>query len=154
MHPLRKQRLIFVLFIVLFASVAAGLVTFALRDNISLFYAPSKIVGADIPTDRLIRAGGCVVPGSLARTPNSFHKRFTITDGIANLVVDTEETLPDLFAEGEDVVLTGKMDQSGHFVATQVLAKHDENYTPPEVADTVQSNGNYEKICEGLDYDS
>ncbi|GAB1266248.1 cytochrome c maturation protein CcmE [Aurantivibrio infirmus] len=154
MHPVRKQRLIFVLFIVLFAGSAAGLVTYALRDNISLFYAPSKIVGAEIPTDRIIRAGGCVVPGSLVRTPNSFHKRFTITDGIANLIVDTEETLPDLFAEGEDVVLTGKMNDSGHLVATEVLAKHDENYTPPEIADTVQSEGKYQKVCEGLDYGS
>lgn len=154
MHPVRKQRLIFVLFLVFFAGTAAALLGYALRENISLFYPPSKIVAGDAPIDKTIQAGGCVVPGSLQREVNSLTKHFVITDGIANLNVTTEETLPDLFAEGEDTVLTGKLNDSGVFIATQVLAKHDENYVPPQIQDSVQNTGDHAKICEGLNYGS
>src|SRR5690606_29828923 len=97
MHPVRKQRLIFVLFLVFFASAAAALFGFALRENIVLFYPPSRIVAGDAPVDRQIRAGGCVLPGSLERVPNSLTKNFIITDGAAELKVTTDVILPDLF---------------------------------------------------------
>lgn len=154
MHPVRKQRLIFVLFLVFFASAAAALFGFALRENIDLFYPPSRIVAGDAPVDRQIRAGGCVLPGSLERVPNSLTKNFIITDGAAELKVTTDVILPDLFGEGESAVLAGKLTSEGIFVATQVLAKHDETYMPPEVADTLQTGSEHAKTCKGLSYDS
>lgn len=155
MHPVRKQRLIFVLFLVFFVSLAAGLFGFALRENIDLFYPPSKIVAGEAPVDKQIRVGGCVVPGSLERVENSLTKNFVITDGMATLDVSTEQILPDLFAEGEAAVLTGRLNGDGVFFATQVLAKHDETYMPPEVADSMQTDTTeHTATCTGLDYDS
>lgn len=151
MHPVRKQRLIFVLFLVFFASAAAALFGFALRENIDLFYPPSKIVAGEAPVGKQIRAGGCVLPGSIKRVENSMTKNFVVTDGAANLAVTTDVILPDLFGEGESAVLTGKLDEEGVFVATQVLAKHDETYMPPEVADNLNS-ADHVKTCEGLNY--
>lgn len=154
MHPVRKQRLIFVLFLVFFASSAAALFGFALRENIDLFYPPSRIVSGEAPIDKQIRAGGCVVPGSVKKVENSLTKNFEITDGMAQLRVTTEQILPDLFAEGEAAVLTGSLNSDGVFVATQVLAKHDETYTPVEVAETVQTGSEHMKTCKGLNYGS
>lgn len=152
MHPARKQRLNFVLFIVIFSSIAIGLLAYSLRGNINLFYPPSKIVNGEAPIDKQMRAGGCVVPGSIYRYENSLKKSFKVTDGIAELQVETEEVLPDLFGEGESAVLTGKLTQDGIFVATEVFAKHDENYMPPEVADSMQTGEDHAKTCEGLEY--
>ncbi|MGQ9425337.1 cytochrome c maturation protein CcmE [Gilvimarinus sp. F26214L] len=154
MHPVRKQRLIFVLFLVFFAGAAAALFGFALRENIDLFYPPSAIVAGQAPVDKQIRAGGCVLPGSIQRQENSMTKTFVVTDGAANLSVTTDVILPDLFGEGESAVLTGKLNGEGVFVATQVLAKHDETYMPPEVADNLQNPQDHAKTCEGLDYGS
>lgn len=154
MHPVRKQRLIFVAFLVFFAGAAAALFGFALRENIDLFYPPARIVAGDAPVDRQIRVGGCVLPGSLERVPNSMTKNFRITDGAAELPVTTDVVLPDLFAEGESAVLAGKLNSEGLFTATQVLAKHDETYMPPEVADTLQAGAEHTKTCKGLSYGS
>jgi len=155
MHPKRKQRLILVVFIVVLSSTAVGLTIYSLRENLNLFYPPSSIVRGDAPAHKTIRAGGCVVPGSVVRSPDSLEVAFSVTDGMAELLVTYDLILPDLFSEGEAVVLTGQLDSSGVFVATKVLAKHDENYTPPEVADTVQTDGaEHAKTCKGLDYDS
>lgn len=154
MHPVRKQRLIFVLFLLGFTGSAAALFGFALRDNLDLFYPPSKIVNGEAPIDKQIRAGGCVVPGSVKKVENSLTKNFVVTDGMAELKVTTEQILPDLFAEGEATVLTGRLNSEGVFVASQVLAKHDETYTPAEVADTVQTGSEHMKTCKGLNYDS
>ena len=150
MHPVRKQRLIIVLFIVLFSSIAVLLVTYALRENINLFYPPSKIVAGDAPIDKRIRAGGCVVPNSVIRSGKSLALEFVITDGRENLLVNYEGILPDLFTEGEAVVVHGKVTQNGRFMATEVLAKHDENYMPPEVAEAMQDSGKYAKTCDLL----
>lgn len=152
MHPVRKQRLIFVLFLVFFAGAAAALFGFALRGNIDLFYPPAKIVAGEAPVDKQIRAGGCVLPGSIQRVENSTTKNFMVTDGVANLAVTTDVILPDLFAEGESAVLTGRLNGDGVFVATQVLAKHDETYMPPEVADNLKNAEDHVKTCKGLNY--
>ncbi len=152
MHPIRKQRLILVLFIVFFSSLAAGLMGYALRENINLFYPPSDIVAGQAPVDKQIRAGGCVLPGSVDRAEDSLIVSFLVTDGAAELEVQYNGILPDLFAEGEAVVVNGRLDGDGVFQASQVLAKHDENYTPPEVADTMKNKGEYDEACEGIDY--
>jgi cytochrome c-type biogenesis protein CcmE len=154
MHPVRKQRLIMVVFIVVFASVAIGLMTYALRENINLFYPPSKIVAGEAPLETRIRAGGCVLPGSVNRSDEGLDVSFLITDGGADLMVNYSGILPDLFAEGEAVVVNGMLMGDGVFMATEVLAKHDETYTPPEVAESVQDVTQHANTCEGMSYDS
>ncbi len=134
MHPLRKQRLMLVSLLVLLSSAAIGLVTFALRDNINLFYPPADVVAGKAPTDRSIRLGGMVVDGSIERSETDLDTTFWVTDYEASVAVRYSGILPDLFAEGEGVVAEGTLNESGMLVATQVLAKHDENYMPPEVA--------------------
>ena len=138
MHPIRRQRLFMVIFIVVIASIAVGLLSFALRENINLFYPPSDIVSGEAPKAVRIRAGGMVVDGSVIRADDSLFTRFQITDGEAQVEVHYTGILPDLFAEGEAAVVTGELDGKGVFLASEVLAKHDENYTPPEVAEAMQ----------------
>ncbi|MDX2464948.1 MAG: cytochrome c maturation protein CcmE [Porticoccus sp.] len=139
MHPVRRQRLFMVVFIVVMASVAVGLLSFALRENINLFYPPSDIVSGEAPVGVNIRAGGMVVKDSVIRAEDSLFTRFQITDGEAQVEVNYTGILPDLFAAGEAAVVTGELNQNGVFMATEVLAKHDENYTPPEVADAMEA---------------
>lgn len=138
MHPLRRQRLIIVLLIVAAAGSAAALLGYALRENINLFYPPSDIAAGKAPIGRDIRAGGMVLEGSIKRSPDSLEVRFVVTDYQANVPVTYTGILPDLFSEGEGVVVSGQLDASGLFRASQVLAKHDENYMPPEVSEALK----------------
>ena len=138
MHPVRKQRLILVALVVVLSSAAIGLVAFALRDNINLFYPPTDVVAGKAPVDRNIRLGGMVVEGSVERSEETLDTVFWVTDYEASVPVKYSGILPDLFAEGEGVVAEGRLDETGALVATQVLAKHDENYMPPEVAAALQ----------------
>lgn len=157
MHPVRKQRLIIVLLIVIGSSLGVALVFVSLKDNLNLFYPTSKVINGHAPEGRTIRAGGCVVPGSIKRDNESLRVHFDVTDGVAVLPVIHEGILPDMFAEGEATVLVGKY-QNGVFEADEVLAKHDENYMPKEVADSIQDGSseysNHGKTCEVIDYDS
>jgi len=157
MHPVRKQRLLIVLFGVLFSSVAIGLIVYAMRENINLFYPPSKIAAGDVPHNRNIRGGGCVKPGSIVRATDSLDIRFILTDGTAEVPVVFSGILPDLFAEGEAAVVNGVIDDKGVFKAEQVLAKHDETYTPPEVAEGMNAEGDHKNdqaVCKGMNYGS
>ena len=137
MHPIRRQRLQWVALIVAAASIAAALMAYMLGQNASYFYAPSQIVAGEAPIGVNIRAGGMVVEGSVDRSMDSLEVSFIVTDGLENLQVTYSGILPDLFAEGEAAVAAGKLDSKQILQATQVLAKHDENYMPPEVADTI-----------------
>lgn len=139
MHPLRRQRLLIVLFIVVMAGLAAGLLGYALRENINLFYPPAAIAAGDAPVGRPIRAGGMVLEGSIERALDSLDVRFIVTDYQANVTVTFTGILPDLFSEGEGVVVSGQLDEQGIFRATQVLAKHDEKYMPPEVSEALKN---------------
>jgi cytochrome c-type biogenesis protein CcmE len=152
MHPLRKQRLMIVIFIVVFSSLAVGLMAYALRENINLFYPPSKIAAGDVPHNTRIRAGGCVKPGSVQRATDSLQIQFLITDGVAEVKVNFTGILPDLFAEGEAAVINGVVTESGEINASEVLAKHDENYVPPEVAEAMKDKGEHQKTCGELKY--
>ncbi|KEF31965.1 MAG: cytochrome c maturation protein CcmE [Gammaproteobacteria bacterium] len=140
MHPLRKKRLTIVLFLVAGIAIAVGLTTYALRQNINLFYDPTQIAAGEAPVDVRIRAGGMVEAGSVVREPNSLKVIFRVTDFNESVPVEYEGILPDLFAEGQGVVAMGRLNDSGRFVADQVLAKHDENYMPPEVADSLKKD--------------
>lgn len=150
MHPVRKQRLMIVIFIVVFSSIAVGLMAYALRENINLFYPPSKIAAGDVPHNTRLRAGGCVKPGSVQRSDKTLEVSFLITDGISDVKVNFNGILPDLFAEGEAAVINGVVTEDGEINASEVLAKHDEQYTPPEVAEAMKGKGEHQKTCEGL----
>lgn len=138
MHPLRRQRLWVVLSIVSFSSAAVGLTLYALRGNIDLFYPPADVAAGAAPRDTSIRVGGMVVDGSVRRAADSLQVRFAVTDYRASVEVIYEGILPDLFAEGEGVVASGRLGADGVLRAHQVLAKHDEDYMPPEVAEALQ----------------
>jgi cytochrome c-type biogenesis protein CcmE len=136
-HSIRKQRLYVVAFIVVFSSAAVALMLFALSSNINLFYPPRDIAAGKAPTGQSIRAGGMVVEESVLRSADGLTVRFQITDYKATVDVVYSGILPDLFAEGQGAVASGKLDEQGVFQASEVLAKHDENYMPPEVADAL-----------------
>jgi|SRR5690554_5489182 len=155
MHPVRKQRLIVVLFIVILSSVAIGLLLYAIRDNINLFYPPAAFTSGEVPYDVRLRGGGCVEPGSVMRNPDSLEVRFVLVDKLGSLKVQYEGILPDLFAEGEAAVVNGIWKEDQVFYADQVLAKHDENYMPPEVAEAMSESGEeHEATCQGGNYGS
>lgn len=138
MHPIRKKRLTIVLFLLAGLSIAVALTTYALRQNINLFYDPSQISAGEAPVDVRIRAGGMVEEGSVRRDPESLKVEFLVTDFNASVPVEYVGILPDLFAEGQGIVAMGRLNNKGRFVADQVLAKHDENYMPPEVAGALE----------------
>ncbi|MBQ0762724.1 cytochrome c maturation protein CcmE [Marinobacter psychrophilus] len=134
MHPIRKKRLTIVLFLLAGLALAVGLTTYALRQNINLFYDPTQIAAGEAPADVRIRAGGMVEEGSVLRDTESLKVAFRVTDFTESVTVEYVGILPDLFAEGQGIVAMGRLNSEGVFVADQVLAKHDENYMPPEVA--------------------
>ncbi|WP_116365091.1 cytochrome c maturation protein CcmE [Parahaliea mediterranea] len=155
MHPVRKQRLIVVLCVVLFSSAAIGLMAYALRGNINLFFPPAEVAAGKAPVGQPIRVGGMVVDGSVQRSDNSLRVRFEVTDYQASVPIVYEGILPDLFDEGQGAVAAGVLDENGVLQATEVLAKHDENYMPPEVADALEKSraqmgaGNADKAGKG-----
>ncbi|NNJ73412.1 MAG: cytochrome c maturation protein CcmE [Enterobacterales bacterium] len=135
MKPLRRRRLIIVLSILTGLGTAIGLGLYAMQQNINLFYAPSDIKEA--PVGVLVRLGGLVVDGSVKRNSESLKVRFDLTDNAENVTVQYEGILPDLFREGQGIVTMGRMQADGEFVASEVLAKHDENYMAPEITDAI-----------------
>lgn len=137
MHPVRKQRLLVIIAIIVTSSAAIGLITFALRENMNLFFPPADILHGKAPEGREIRLGGFVDKGSIQRTSNSLDVHFSIGDGQNSIPVIYTGILPDLFAEEQAAIAKGKWDGK-IFTATEVLAKHDENYTPPEIRDSMK----------------
>lgn len=131
MHPVRKQRLIWIAVIALFLTAAVALALYALRQNIDLFFTPKQLASAHLTNTQSIRVGGWVVKGSVLHISNPPAVRFAITDHEKNIMVYYDGILPDLFREGQAVVVEGTLDTRGIFLAREVLAKHDENYTPP-----------------------
>lgn len=136
MHPLRKKRLLIVLFVMVFSAIGIGMLVFAMRENLNLFFPPTEIISGKAPRNQVIRVGGYVVNGSVQRIGDGLQVRFKLTDGPAEITVLYTGILPDLFSEGEAAVAKGKLNDSNELEAIEVLAKHDENYTPPEVSDT------------------
>ncbi len=120
--------------------LAVFLVLFALRDTIVFFHTPGEVAAKQIPAGKRIRLGGLVAEGSLQRGIGTTVS-FAITDTVETIPVSYHGVLPDLFREGQGVVAEGKLDASGRFLADTVLAKHDENYMPPEVAKALKEQG-------------
>lgn len=142
MNSVRWRKMQWLLMIAGVLGLALALVLFALRQNISLFYTPSDIAEKQPTAQSLIRVGGMVKPGSLKRDPHSLRVWFTITDFKHDLRVYYDKILPDLFREGQGVVVNGHMQANGkQFIAEEVLAKHDENYMPPELKGLATSQG-------------
>ncbi len=134
----RRKRLLVVLGIVAGLAIAATLVLQALNQNMMLFYDPSQVAAGEAPAERAFRLGGMVTEGSVARSPGSLEVRFVVTDFQHSVPVSYTGVLPDLFREGQGVVAHGRLEANGVFVADEVLAKHDENYMPPEVAESLK----------------
>ncbi len=137
MTPKRKQRLILVIALLTGITLATVLVLKALQENINLFFSPTQIAKGQAPQDTSFRLGGMVVDGSVSRADDDLTVVFELTDTAEKVSVNYKGILPDLFREGQGIVTQGKLDESGTFIASEVLAKHDENYMPPEVSDAV-----------------
>lgn len=142
MNAARRQRLVLVLFLVLGATAAVGVTLAALQENLNAFYPPAQIVDGTAPQDVRIRAGGMVKQGSVQRAAQGVEVSFVLTDYKgAEFRVHYNGILPDMFREGQGIMTTGKLDSGGQFRAEEVLAKHDENYHPPELADVAPAPG-------------
>ncbi|MCX7087467.1 MAG: cytochrome c maturation protein CcmE [Methylococcales bacterium] len=139
MTPKRQQRLTIALGVVFGTAIIVGLVMYSLKQNINLFYSTTQIVNGEAPTGARIRVGGMVLKGSLVRDTKSLHVSFWVTDTAEKIQVDYTGILPDLFKEGQGIIAQGKLDAQGIFQADEVLAKHDENYMPPEIADSLKN---------------
>jgi cytochrome c-type biogenesis protein CcmE len=118
--------------------VAVLLALRAFQDNLMWFYSPSQVARGEAPADKRFRVGGLVVVGSVTREPGTLTVRFRLTDTLHELPVTYTGILPDLFREGQGIVTHGKLEVGGVFAADEVLAKHDENYMPPDVADSLK----------------
>lgn len=134
MNALQKRRLTFISLIVCAVAAAAGLALYALQQNINLFYSPSQVVGGQVPHNRELRLGGLVAEHSVQHATNNLRVSFVITDNNKQVPVVYNGVLPDLFREGQAVVIEGKLNNQNTLIADQVLAKHDERYMPAEVA--------------------
>ena len=138
MTPRRRQRFILVGLLLAGVGLAATLALLALQENINLFFSPSQVVAGEAPVGTPFRLGGMVVDGSVIRGAENLNIRFDLTDTAQSVSVTYTGILPDLFREGQGIVAQGSIDASGQFTATEVLAKHDETYMPPEVADALE----------------
>ncbi|GGD72680.1 cytochrome c maturation protein CcmE [Lacimicrobium alkaliphilum] len=142
MNPRRKQRLLAVSAVLVVVAGAIGLMLYALGQNIDLFYTPSEIVqgkkGVKPQVGQRLRVGGMVVEGSVRRDPDSLAVNFDLVDTGPMITVSYQGILPDLFREGQGIVATGYLTQAKHIEAEEVLAKHDEEYMPPELAEAMK----------------
>jgi cytochrome c-type biogenesis protein CcmE len=136
----KQRRLVFLLGSMSVAAVAVTLVIYALGDATLFFYTPSEAKARQVEVGRMVNLGGLVAAGSI-KHGEGFDVQFKVTDGEAEVLVSYNKDLPDLFREGQGVVVTGSFTAGGDFQASNVLAKHDENYMPPEVARALKDKG-------------
>jgi len=134
----RHKKLILIAVVVVALGAVAALVLNAFRSNLVFFFSPTQVVNGEAPKERAFRIGGLVESGSLRREADGVTAHFRVTDTAQTISVTYKGLLPDLFKEGKGVVAEGRMNSSGVFVAEQVLAKHDENYMPPEAASALE----------------
>jgi cytochrome c-type biogenesis protein CcmE len=141
MKPHRRKRLGIILFIATGLSVAIGLTLYALSQNIDLFYTPTQVAQGEVAAGQRIRIGGMVREGSVVSADDSLAVEFVATDYVHDVPIFHEGILPDLFREGQGIVVEGSLDIAGVFQASRVLAKHDENYMSPEVKAALDAAG-------------
>lgn len=140
----KRQRLLLVVVALILVGGATGLVMLALSDSVAFFVTPTDIATDKVDVDRRFRLGGLVVPGSIERSGEDGTVAFALTDQANEVRVRYQGLLPDLFREGQGIVAQGHLAGDGVFVASEVLAKHDENYMPREVADTLKKQGHWQ----------
>ena len=141
MTPTRKRRLIATVIIILGVGAAAAVAMRALNENMLFFVSPTDVEEQALPAGKKFRLGGLVAGGSVSRASDSLAVTFVVTDGPHSVDVRYDGILPDLFREGQGIIAIGELSPDGHFEAADVLAKHDENYMPPEVADALEKSG-------------
>ncbi len=139
MTPKRKKRMMLIGLMLVGVAIAAGFALQAFNENLMFFYTPSEVVAGEAPAGRMIRVGGLVTDGSVKRQSDGLTVQFDVTDNDKTITVQYTGILPDLFREGQGIVAHGQLQEDRLFVAAEVLAKHDENYMPPEVADALKA---------------
>jgi len=139
MKPARKKRLGLIVLMITGIAVGVGFALKSLDENIMFFFTPTEVVEGKAPTGRLFRMGGMVVDGSVSRPGEGLTVQFDLTDNETIVTVLYTGILPDLFREGQGIIANGELNQEGAFIAQEVLAKHDENYMPPEVAEAMKN---------------
>lgn len=139
MRAQRKKRVIMVVFLVVGIGITVALTLNAFRQNILFFFTPSQVAAGEAPVGHPFRIGGLVATNTVTREPGSLKVMFEVTDTVNSVSVVYEGILPDLFREGQGVVTKGQLDGEGAFIASEVLAKHDENYMPPEAAHALKA---------------
>lgn len=144
MKPIRRARLSLILLMVAGVSVAAWFGLRSFNENLMFFFSTSDVIAGKAPKDHLFRLGGMVVKGTVQRPGEGLTVKFILTDMAKEVPVEYTGILPDLFREGQGIIANGKLTENGVFVAQEVLAKHDENYMPPEVAGSMKTAQNKE----------
>ncbi|AND68186.1 cytochrome C biogenesis protein CcmC [Dyella thiooxydans] len=147
MNPTRKRRLIIVVMVLIAAAIAGGLTVFALQQNMNYLFTPSQVQEGQARDYKTFRLGGMVKEGSIQRSSDSLKVTFTVVDADGAMPVEYTGILPDLFRDNQSVITTGHM-ENGHFVATEVLAKHDETYMPKELKDAMAKAHKGRKVAE------
>ena len=145
MTPARKKRLALVGLMLIGVGAGAGLILTSMSENIMFFKTPTQVAAGDAPSDRLFRMGGMVVQGSVRRPGDGLTVHFDLTDNENQITVKYTGILPDLFREGQGIIANGHMGPDGAFLAEEVLAKHDENYMPKDLADQLKQQGKWHK---------
>jgi len=136
----RSKRKVMVIMVLFGVSIATVLGLTAFQENLLYFYSPTQVAAGEAPDNRSFRIGGLVVKGTVVRETEGLGVQFDLTDNTKTMTVEYTGILPDLFREGQGIVAMGKIQPNGLFVAEEVLAKHDENYMPPEVADALKAS--------------
>ena len=147
MTPVRKRRLIIASLVLAAGLVAGTLVALALGSNLAYLYTPAEVLAGEASQRASFRLGGMVKQDSVERIDGTLETRFVVTDGDADMLVSYTGILPDLFRDAQSVIATGSL-QDGHFVATEVLAKHDETYMPREVAEKMEASHKKHNVAD------
>ena len=141
MKPHRRKKLGIIVFIAVGLSLAVGLTVYALRQNINMFYTPTQVAQGEVNSGVNFRIGGMVKEGSIVEAQDSLQVDFVTTDYVSEVLIKYYGILPDLFREGQGIVAEGQIDSAGVFMASKVLAKHDENYMSQEVKAALDAAG-------------
>jgi cytochrome c-type biogenesis protein CcmE len=141
MTPTRKKRLTLIVLMIVGVAVGVGFALRSLNQNIMFFFSPADILAGKAPANKDFRVGGLVVDGSVSRPGEGLTVEFDLTDNKSTVKVKYTGILPDLFREGQGIIADGRLNDSGEFIASEVLAKHDENYMPPEVMEAMKKSG-------------
>lgn len=141
MTPARKKRLTLIVLMLVGVAVGVSFALKALNENIMFFFSPADILAGKAPVNKEFRVGGLVVEGSVARPGEGLTVEFDLTDNDSVVKVKYTGILPDLFREGQGIIANGRLNDGGEFIASEVLAKHDENYMPPEVMEAMKKSG-------------